>query len=241
MILTRKFKKFIKEIVQKGVSRHASEVLSAHQLAPLFYGRPYVPITNWSASFQAMAHLANDIIINRRTAFIEFGSGVSTIIMARLFAMNNIAIPFFSVDDNAEWIEIQKQTLEKENIADRVTFIHAPLIASPLTELGPTTWYDHNIIKEKIGTIKFDLIFVDGPKGEIPYTRFGALPFLVDNIADRFCVFLDDTNRPEERAILSKWREMGNSSDIQFFGVYGVIYSGICFESYPLSSKTKEL
>jgi len=240
MIFT-KLKRSLKDSIQNATARNSSEILCSNILLPLFYGRPYLPITNWAPSFKTLSHLLNEIIINKRTAFIEFGSGVSTILVARLFAQNKIESHFFSVDDNADWIEIQRNSLQKEGLERFVSFIHAPLESVTFSNINAVCWYDSKKIQESIGTTQFDLMFVDGPKGDTPFARYGAIPFLTNNISKNYCVLLDDTTRKDEQHILRMWKDELQADTINFYGTHGSLYCGDHFESEATDSKTKKI
>ena len=57
---------------------------------------------------------------------------------------------------------------------------------------------------------EFDLLIVDGPPGSTPQSRYPAIPYFRESLADDYAVILDDANRPEEQEILKRWQaELG--------------------------------
>lgn len=230
-------KKYLKRKILTFSSRYLNETLAASTLSPLILGGTYIPITRWAASFCAIAHVANDIIINRRTSLIEFGSGASTILLARLFRMNNIDASFVSVESDANWIETQEKNLERDGLEGIVTFIHAPVVEGSLHYKNNNRWFCSDTLQKNLGDKMFDVIFADAPKGDVPYARHGAGAFLRDKLHKSFCLFLDDTNRPDEYELLCEWHKMFPGSQITFCDAYGFISSGDCYDATPLQLK----
>lgn len=217
-------------------------MLSAQLLAPLLLGQPYIPVTEWAPSFRLIAHIANEIIINSRKCFVEFGAGVSTILLARLMKLNNLDVTFFSVEDNTDWIEVQRSLLKRDGCDDLVTFIHSPLRDVRWEGLDrDTIWYSKNEILEAISGYSIDLVFVDAPKGDVPFARYGAVPVLKNYLDKNFCIFLDDTNREEERATLRLWKECLGADTMTYHGTYGTIQTGDGFGTVPALSKIRKI
>jgi hypothetical protein len=84
----------------------------------------------------------------------------------------------------------------------------AEVVDAPLTEVkidGRTwRWYDPAILPEG----PFDLLLVDGPPASVgDEARYPAVPMLSGRLADDALVVLDDTRRPDERAIGERWAE----------------------------------
>lgn len=169
-----------------------------------------LPATSSSLKFRSLAVLVNDIIINSRHRIVEFGSGISTIVFARLFKRNNIDARIFSIDESGEWIAIIKGILEQEDLLHYVTFIEAPLVPSERA-LGDHLWYSETALEDTLGAVTaIDLVLVDGPSAwhkEIEMARYPALPCLINKLGEKFSFYLDDANRNGEAHILSKWEQ----------------------------------
>lgn len=198
----------------------------------------FIASTEMSMSPVTIYHILNDIALNDKTKIIEFGSGNSTIFVAALLNKLNLKATFFSVDDDDNWIENIKQSLLLNGISKvHVEFIHAPIKRTTQFDaaLSPFfNWYDTNILKTKIGDEKFDLVIVDGPNGALcPFSRFPAVPFLTGHLANSYSLYLDDTDRPEEKAILKKW-SMLLEQDISFIKQkYGNIVKNAKYYTHP--------
>jgi predicted O-methyltransferase YrrM len=175
----------------------------------------YLPRTGMSLRPYALSYLLNEITINNRTNIIEFGSGISTIFMARLAFKNKIELKILSVDDDDNWINKLNEILSKENLTKYVQFVHAPLKLND----NNYEWYNENIIDKSYNNQKFDLVLIDGPKAYPKgksQIRYGALPYIYQKLKNEFIVFLDDANREGEDQIIKKWQaEFGLKFNIE--------------------------
>lgn len=188
----------------------------------------YVPITNWGMRPAMIAHILNEIVINKRKNIIEFGSGVSTIYISRLIKQNNLDITFASVESNMDWIKILKAQLNEENLGNCVSFIHAPINVYENSQ-----WYDKDIIMKNIKD-DIDMIIVDGPIGiATPLARFDAIPFIKKYLSQNFIVFLDDTQRKDEKKIINEWEKILNIKS-ETFNRYSILKSSESFSSSPI-------
>src|SRR5690606_36365313 len=67
----------------------SEDILSVNFLNTLMNGYPYLPFSGSSLRPFCLNHILNDIVINNRKHIIEFGSGISTILIGRLIKKNN--------------------------------------------------------------------------------------------------------------------------------------------------------
>jgi predicted O-methyltransferase YrrM len=170
----------------------------------------YIPWSSSAMQPAAVARLVNEVIINRRRSAIEFGSGVSTIYLAAIFKQEGSGI-VYSIDHDAEWIDIMQDLIDSEGLGEFVKLIHAPLESTEFG-VGGLKWYSVKILKATLMRKKFDLAIVDGPLActqELEMTRYPALPFLLsDNLlAEKHIIVLDDAQRPGEKRIIRRWSQ----------------------------------
>jgi predicted O-methyltransferase YrrM len=76
--------------------------------------------------------MLNDIVINDRKSIIEFGSGLSTIMIGRLIKKNGLDTRVLPVEHDEEWMKALAGILKNENTGDAVTLLHARLRACEL-------------------------------------------------------------------------------------------------------------
>jgi hypothetical protein len=170
----------------------------------------YFATTTSSLRFHTLTVILNDIIINQRKNIIEFGSGISTLAIANLIKKNNLECNFISVEDNNEWFNYISSFLSRNDLQKNVKIIYAPLEKNNLA-LENNLWYSPQALKDNIKmNLKFDLAIIDGPaawKPEIQLSRFPAVPYLINFLAEEFSIYLDDTDRNGENEIIKLWQK----------------------------------
>jgi hypothetical protein len=185
---------------------HAARLLIG-PLAGKLHG--YVPWTGHALRPFALATLLNDLVVNRRRSYLEFGAGVSTVFVAKVAELNGLEVDLASIEHDPAWIEVLESILAREGLAGRVRFVHSPLMdRSEPAPFGTLRWYDEQPVLDGLQGRRQDLVLVDGPPaGNGSMNRYPALPFLRANglLADDATVLLDDVHRPAERAIARSW------------------------------------
>lgn len=182
-------------------------------LQDLLRGYGFVPVSGSAMAFESILTICNDIVVNERKAVIEFGSGISTLVIASLIQRKQLACRFVSVDGNAAWQAIISKCLHDAGTAAGVELIHAPIVPHRLAIAG-NSWYDLDSHRESLAASKFDSVIIDGPEAcndRIALARYPALPFLRDHIDFERCfVLLDDAGRAGEREVRRRWKaELG--------------------------------
>ena len=110
-------------------------------LQDLLRDNGFIPVSGSALSFESILTICNDILINERKAIIEFGCGISTLVIASLIKRKGLSCRFVSVEGNAAWRAIIGQHLLEAGTADAVELIHAPVIPHRLAIAG-NSWYD---------------------------------------------------------------------------------------------------
>jgi predicted O-methyltransferase YrrM len=173
-------------------------------LRPLLDGRPFLPWTRNSIGAGALASVCNEIALVGHREIVELGSGVSTVVIARLLRERGGRLHAVEHDD--AWLAWVSSQLEYEGLTDLVRLVHAPLAADPVAHDG-LGWYDRDAL-DALPAEGIDLLLVDGPPADQPGTeqaRYPALPALADRLGPEATVVLDDASRPGEQSILEAW------------------------------------
>lgn len=162
-------------------------------------GLPYV--RHWSAGADFLALLVDFVLAVRPDMIVECGSGLSTLMLARCCALNGRG-RVLSLEHAPEYAARSRAELERYGLQGQATVLEAPL--RPYTLGGDThAWYDLADLPDTA----VDLVVVDGPPGRsAPQARYPALPLLYARLGPACTIFLDDAARPDERAILTRWR-----------------------------------
>lgn len=191
----------------KKNERRTEDLFSLGLLQPLTQGYPYLSFTRFALRPFCLNHIINDISINRRQSIIEFGAGISTIVIARLIKKNNLNARILSIEHVDEWAKLTNENLTKENLNDVASVITAPLKPCDLA-LDKNLWYDVEILDKDLKGQLFDMVIIDGPPAwEVlkEKSRYPAVPYIIDKLKEKCSIYLDDANRKGEQAIIECW------------------------------------
>lgn len=171
----------------------------------------------WPISPDIGLFIINRLIENNYDLIIEFGSGTSTVLIARTLqkkqAKNLInRTKFISFEHLDEYWKKTQAMLEYEGVTQQAHVIHAPL-APFRSENGTVfSYYD---CKSSLSHIQkhFDktnpkiLILVDGPPGSTnPLARLPALELVAQYFPkSNIELILDDYNRTDEKLTAQEW------------------------------------
>jgi predicted O-methyltransferase YrrM len=153
----------------------------------------------WAGSPDLLAALADHVFAHKPRTVVEFGSGLSTLVLARALALagGGQLVSYDHLDGFAELTRRRLATLGLE------AEVHvAPL--SPAAPHGyPGEWYDAAGLPERI-----DLLLIDGPPDWLAGggARGAAGPTLFHRLSPGGTVLLDDADRDGEREVAARWR-----------------------------------
>ena len=151
---------------------------------------------SWKADVGLLTLVADHILAAKPKTVVEFGTGASTLIIARALEMAGGGT-FISFEQHPEFVEATRGWLADHGLAADLRAV--PLRPAP--DGWPGLWYDHGPLPDAI-----DLMLIDGPPWTLhPFTR-GAAATLFGQIAPGGAIMLDDAARPGERVIARKWR-----------------------------------
>jgi hypothetical protein len=221
--------------------RQENEFLSikAWQVIALAFPKLGLPVvTPWTMRPYTIVHILNEIRMHNRTRVVEFGAGLSTIIIASLLNKEFPGVRIVAIDHSEEWIRSIKDQCKKLGIIDSVEFLVRELVETRERFNGkPVFWYSESGLKSELQGRVFDLVIVDGPPAgnpEEPYNRFPAVPFLIKNkmlTETNFSIFLDDTKREGEQEILKLWSSYLSTAECKTFQDYGYLVSNPRFDT----------
>ena len=151
---------------------------------------------SWKADVGLLTLIADHIEQQRPKLVVEFGTGASTLIIARALQKWGGG-KLISFEQHGDFVEATQAWLGEHGL-------QADLRAVPLgpPHSGwPGLWYEHGTLADPI-----DLLVIDGPPWTIhPLTR-GNASCLFGHIAPGGAVFLDDGARPGERLVAWRWK-----------------------------------
>ncbi len=177
---------------------HAEDLHAWHILRPLLDAGGYLPWSTGAMRPAGLVMVCNEIMYANRTTIVECGSGVSTVVLARLLRARGRGA-LIAVEHDAGWASRVRELLAGEGLEDVARVVHAPLSGDP-------RWYDRAAVQEL--PVGIDLLVVDGPPAHLPgdaLRRAPALELLDPRLAPGATVVLDDIDRPGERDVLAGW------------------------------------
>lgn len=168
-----------------------------HVLGPLLVRGDYLPWTTGSMRPAALVAVCNEIVHGTRTRIVECGSGVSTVVLARLLRERHSG-GLVALEHDHDWAGLVQDQLRRESLDTIAHVLHAPLHGEP-------PWYK---LAEGDVPDDIDLLIVDGPPACDPghsTRREPALPRFAERLVADATVILDDITRPGERKVIASW------------------------------------
>lgn len=205
-------------------------------LQPLMIGYNYLPFTVPTLRPFCLAHILNDIVVNERKSIVEFGSGVSTIMIGRLIKKNNLKTRLLTVEHDREWANVLAGIVRGEGTHDVIDITHAPLKESNLS-VESNLWYDVNVLNDQTANKQFDMVIIDGPPAwqtGNEMARYPAVPYILNKLSRRFCIYLDDADRPGETSIRQIWEKDYSIEFMKAGGTLAHFTAGESFYTTPI-------
>lgn len=156
----------------------------------------------WAASPDFLAELVQYTLAEKPKTVVECSSGTSTLVLARCMQLNGGG-KVFSLEHDPGFAQQTRNHLARHGLSDFATVIDAPL---KKVDVGASSWswYSHELLPDDM---EIDLLAIDGPPlatGSL--ARYPAGPVLFPRLSKQGAVFIDDANRDDEKAILSRWK-----------------------------------
>jgi Methyltransferase domain len=164
-------------------------------LSPLLLAGGYLPWTTGSMRPAGFVEVCNEIVHGDRTRILECGSGVSTVLLARLLRERGRGA-LTSLEHDPHWAALIQDQLRREHLEQIARVVDAPLQGDP-------PWYRLDEMPDEI-----DLLIVDGPPAFEPghsARRTPALARFDDTLVRNAAVILDDIDRPGEQQTITTW------------------------------------
>jgi hypothetical protein len=126
-------------------------------------------------------------------AIIECGSGLTTLALGA--ATWTSRRPVTSLEHTPAWAERVRGALP-QNCSN------INILSASMRDYGEFDWYDIDL-RHTAADIGF--VVCDGPHGSSRGGRYGLVPVMRQRMAPGCVILLDDSHRPDERAIVARW------------------------------------
>lgn len=162
---------------------------------------PLPPMRGWAGSPDFLLHLADHLLTHKSNGVLECSSGVSTVVSARCMQLNGSG-HVWSLEHEPEFAEKTRSLLKRYGLSEWATVLDAPLTA----DNTGTRWYQDSVLPRDLPPI--GVLVVDGPPQSTgPLARSPAFFRLKSRLAPGARVFVDDADRPDERAMVERWKQ----------------------------------
>ncbi|MBA1446591.1 MAG: class I SAM-dependent methyltransferase [Chromatiales bacterium] len=177
-------------------------------------------VHNWPISPDFGLLIINRVEENDYDAVIEFGSGTSTLLLAK--AVQNVgqrnkcpASPVLSFDHLEKYYTQTQGYLARAGLEHMVNLVLAPLVPYTGPDNEVYMYYDcESSLRQLMDGLPNKspkiLVIVDGPPAATgKHARFPALPIMLDICAGaEIDIIMDDYIRDEEKTIVVEWMEL---------------------------------
>lgn len=205
--------KLLKGIGNKFLTDSNSMLKELHAKLELMHIMPkFFPFSNYTISCFDLNEICKELALSKPQSLLEFGSGLSTLVIAKLFE-NNLDFKIISIEHDLDWINFMNGIIV-ENGLTNIEIIHSKLIEAKY-EAFNGLWYDLDLEKLPL----FDVILVDGPPCNAknrPYSRFFSINAIKSKLKSGGYIYLDDADRPGEKKIIHDWVNKELVKNIRF-------------------------
>jgi hypothetical protein len=213
--------KRVEQIVKREIANVARQVEAYLSVQSALSGGILVPpMHGWPISPDLARLLVELIKANDYDLVLEFGSGTSTVVIARMLAVeegrrtSRPPVRQVAFEHLEPYRATTQRHLEVAGLGGRVSLHHAPL--EPYVSVDGTS-YPFYGCRETLAAIGASfgsevarvLVLVDGPPGSTgEHARYPALPLVMEALGGASVdVLLDDYVRDDERAVVEMWQQ----------------------------------
>ena len=168
----------------------------------------------WALPMDEQRFLANLVAHLKPQHILELGSGTSTQVLARACSQLHVPCCISSVEHDPDFHQSTiREIADQRKAGCRIALQFAPLV---LREHGGKLLPVYRLHPRRFASpCPTDLVLIDGPPAALG-GREGTLYQVLDFVRAGTLVLLDDANRPEERAMLSRWQDnLGDAIEVK--------------------------
>jgi hypothetical protein len=160
------------------------------------------PAGGWAASPDFLLVCVDQLLERRPAVVVECGSGLTTLVLALAIEQHQLPTRIVSLEHQDSYAVRTRELLERHGVAGHAEVRLAPLAPTSLAD-HDTPWYDEAALA---GLEEIGMLLVDGPPtGTGPLARYPAVPLLLDHLAERCVILMDDMFRDSDRTTAELW------------------------------------
>ncbi|MBR5693048.1 MAG: hypothetical protein IKX42_05055 [Fibrobacter sp.] len=162
----------------------------------------------WAVEYTFLLTLFRIFEHHKFTNLLEFGLGQTSRMVHQYAAFYNV--PAITVEHDAEWIDFTRK--DTHNAYP----INVKVLPLEMVDYNGHKTRSYQDIKTAFENQKFDFILVDGPFGSEHYSRSQIIQLAESNIAETFCIIIDDCNRIGEQETVAEVENVLKSRGIKY-------------------------
>ena len=192
--------------------KQLESMLNIQRLLPNLINIPHT--RGWAASPDVLQVIMQEFGKRKPMYIIECGSGVSTLIFAALLKKNKVEGKVISLDHESHYAEKTREKIRENGLEDYALILDAPLKPYVLND-QEYKWYDL-IELEKLGDIRFDMAFIDGPPTFTnKLARYPFFPKIQALLNPSYTLIVDDSDREDEQTMVKEWIKMDTDINVE--------------------------
>lgn len=224
---------------------HAAEIFHDRIKDSPWFVRTRLAPGNWAVDYGFLNTLYNVLSAMKPRRLLEFGLGQSSKLVHQYAAYYHAEA--VTCEHDADWISFFFQSESDASEGTRVSPDKSEVVDDSLgypmkiRRLPLETITIHGIetttyggLVAEFANLKFDFILVDAPVGVERFSRPQIISLAEANLADRFCILMDDTQRPGEQETIAEVQEVLRRRGVPFVSVtrsYTKSHTLICSQS----------
>ncbi len=150
----------------------------------------------WAVEYTFLLTLFRIFEHHRFTNLLEFGLGQTSRMVHQYAVFYNV--PAITVEHDAEWIDFTRK--DTHNAYP----INIKVLPLEMVDYNGYKTRTYQGVKAAFENQKFDFILVDGPFGSEHYSRSQIIQLAEKNLAETFCIIIDDCNRIGEQETVAE-------------------------------------
>ena len=219
----------ISELLALSRDLHAAQVFHDRILDSPWFTQQRLSPGNYAVDYGFLKTLYNVLSAMQPRNILEFGLGQSSKLVhqyATHFGANALTcensddwISFFFKSENPTTMPVRpSMSADSPVVVDSslgypVNIRRLPLAKIKIRGILTTSYQD---IETVFADQRFDFILVDGPYGEERFSRPQIITLAEHNLANRFCILVDDSQRPGEQETIAEVESVLRRQNIPF-------------------------
>lgn len=177
----------------------------------------------WALAAPSIEFLVTEARRLRPKAVLEFGCGVSTIVLAwlmrELYGTPSQPV-VFSIEQSDDFLRTTETRLRTLGLMENVRLLHAPMMPQNICNISIACYrLPEAELAAFLGDARPDFVLIDGPAGSYG-SRFGTVPLVHRFLQEKAAIYMDDALRDSELAIADCWNML------RYVQIAGIVWAG---------------